>query len=202
MIVTQPKGMSSGSQSTATKIIPTKIVYGQQGKTQVRHVLRRLIKGFLLFCPFLFPLFSTFLKTVPFNLFVTIFFPQFTALSYCISHWQGITHFPLHVASIRFWWTTGQWGYHETIHEHQVDIHMFYWLVPRNHKIYGCKGLMYMYKSLWKSWFHRRKNTIRQKVFFVKMRTASFCLLKSETCSPLWVIHAVSDHMTPALDVF
>uniref|UniRef100_A0AAQ5WZL4 BRCA2-interacting transcriptional repressor EMSY n=1 Tax=Amphiprion ocellaris TaxID=80972 RepID=A0AAQ5WZL4_AMPOC len=34
MIVTQPKGMS-GSQSTATKIIPTKIVYGQQGKTQV-----------------------------------------------------------------------------------------------------------------------------------------------------------------------
>lgn len=36
MIVTQPKGMSSGSQSTATKIIPTKIVYGQQGKTQVK----------------------------------------------------------------------------------------------------------------------------------------------------------------------
>ncbi|XP_069002007.1 BRCA2-interacting transcriptional repressor EMSY isoform X3 [Embiotoca jacksoni] len=35
MIVTQPKGMSAGSQSTATKIIPTKIVYGQQGKTQV-----------------------------------------------------------------------------------------------------------------------------------------------------------------------
>ncbi|KAF1378263.1 hypothetical protein PFLUV_G00188730 [Perca fluviatilis] len=35
MIVTQPKGMSSGSQSTTTKIIPTKIVYGQQGKTQV-----------------------------------------------------------------------------------------------------------------------------------------------------------------------
>nr|XP_046265863.1 BRCA2-interacting transcriptional repressor EMSY [Scatophagus argus] len=35
MIVTQPKGMSSASQSTATKIIPTKIVYGQQGKTQV-----------------------------------------------------------------------------------------------------------------------------------------------------------------------
>ncbi|KAM4545164.1 BRCA2-interacting transcriptional repressor EMSY isoform 3-T3 [Odontesthes bonariensis] len=35
MIVTQPKGMSCGSQSTATKIIPTKIVYGQQGKTQV-----------------------------------------------------------------------------------------------------------------------------------------------------------------------
>nr|XP_061818725.1 BRCA2-interacting transcriptional repressor EMSY-like isoform X1 [Nerophis lumbriciformis] len=34
MIVTQPKGMSAGS-STATKIIPTKIVYGQQGKTQV-----------------------------------------------------------------------------------------------------------------------------------------------------------------------
>lgn len=36
MIVTQPKGMTSGSQSTATKIIPTKIVYGQQGKTQVK----------------------------------------------------------------------------------------------------------------------------------------------------------------------
>ncbi|XP_029956578.1 BRCA2-interacting transcriptional repressor EMSY isoform X2 [Salarias fasciatus] len=35
MIVTQPKGLGSGSQSTATKIIPTKIVYGQQGKTQV-----------------------------------------------------------------------------------------------------------------------------------------------------------------------
>ncbi|XP_054902741.1 BRCA2-interacting transcriptional repressor EMSY isoform X3 [Poeciliopsis prolifica] len=35
MIVTQPKGISCGSQSTATKIIPTKIVYGQQGKTQV-----------------------------------------------------------------------------------------------------------------------------------------------------------------------
>ncbi|CAL8305158.1 unnamed protein product [Gadus morhua 'NCC'] len=35
MIVTQPKGMSSGAQATATKIIPTKIVYGQQGKTQV-----------------------------------------------------------------------------------------------------------------------------------------------------------------------
>uniref|UniRef100_A0A667XN18 BRCA2-interacting transcriptional repressor EMSY n=1 Tax=Myripristis murdjan TaxID=586833 RepID=A0A667XN18_9TELE len=35
MIVTQPKGLSSGSQSTTTKIIPTKIVYGQQGKTQV-----------------------------------------------------------------------------------------------------------------------------------------------------------------------
>ncbi|KAG7279240.1 hypothetical protein CRUP_010856 [Coryphaenoides rupestris] len=35
MIVTQPKGMSSGVQATATKIIPTKIVYGQQGKTQV-----------------------------------------------------------------------------------------------------------------------------------------------------------------------
>ncbi|KAM9846859.1 BRCA2-interacting transcriptional repressor EMSY isoform 2-T2 [Aulostomus maculatus] len=35
MIVTQPKGMSAGSQSSATKIIPTKIVYGQQGKTQV-----------------------------------------------------------------------------------------------------------------------------------------------------------------------
>ncbi|XP_016897434.1 BRCA2-interacting transcriptional repressor EMSY isoform X3 [Cynoglossus semilaevis] len=33
MIVTQPKGMSS--QSAPTKIIPTKIVYGQQGKTQV-----------------------------------------------------------------------------------------------------------------------------------------------------------------------
>ncbi|XP_055082907.1 BRCA2-interacting transcriptional repressor EMSY isoform X2 [Periophthalmus magnuspinnatus] len=35
MIVTQPKGLSSGAQTTATKIIPTKIVYGQQGKTQV-----------------------------------------------------------------------------------------------------------------------------------------------------------------------
>ncbi|XP_034033584.1 LOW QUALITY PROTEIN: BRCA2-interacting transcriptional repressor EMSY [Thalassophryne amazonica] len=35
MIVTQPKGLTSGSQATATKIIPTKIVYGQQGKTQV-----------------------------------------------------------------------------------------------------------------------------------------------------------------------
>ncbi|XP_074528905.1 BRCA2-interacting transcriptional repressor EMSY isoform X1 [Halichoeres trimaculatus] len=35
MIVTQPKGLGSGSQATATKIIPTKIVYGQQGKTQV-----------------------------------------------------------------------------------------------------------------------------------------------------------------------
>ncbi|KAK6486225.1 BRCA2-interacting mRNAional repressor EMSY-like isoform X2 [Huso huso] len=34
MIVTQPKGMGSGVQP-ATKIIPTKIVYGQQGKTQV-----------------------------------------------------------------------------------------------------------------------------------------------------------------------
>ncbi|XP_041742237.1 BRCA2-interacting transcriptional repressor EMSY-like isoform X4 [Coregonus clupeaformis] len=34
MIVTQPKGMGSGVQPT-TKIIPTKIVYGQQGKTQV-----------------------------------------------------------------------------------------------------------------------------------------------------------------------
>lgn len=48
MIVTQPKGLSSGSQSTATKIIPTKIVYGQQGKTQVRHVLH----GVLCFCSF------------------------------------------------------------------------------------------------------------------------------------------------------
>uniref|UniRef100_A0A8C9V4K3 BRCA2-interacting transcriptional repressor EMSY n=1 Tax=Scleropages formosus TaxID=113540 RepID=A0A8C9V4K3_SCLFO len=36
MIVTQPKGMTSGVQpATTTKIIPTKIVYGQQGKTQV-----------------------------------------------------------------------------------------------------------------------------------------------------------------------
>lgn len=36
MIVTQPKGLGSGSQpTTTTKIIPTKIVYGQQGKTQV-----------------------------------------------------------------------------------------------------------------------------------------------------------------------
>ncbi|CAJ0942227.1 unnamed protein product, partial [Ranitomeya imitator] len=34
MIVTQPKGISSAVQPT-TKIIPTKIVYGQQGKTQV-----------------------------------------------------------------------------------------------------------------------------------------------------------------------
>lgn len=42
MIVTQPKSMSSGSQSTATKIIPTKIVYGQQGKTQVRRHQQRL----------------------------------------------------------------------------------------------------------------------------------------------------------------
>ncbi|KAM4701023.1 BRCA2-interacting transcriptional repressor EMSY [Discoglossus pictus] len=33
MIVTQPKGM--GTVQPATKIIPTKIVYGQQGKTQV-----------------------------------------------------------------------------------------------------------------------------------------------------------------------
>ncbi|XP_077402033.1 BRCA2-interacting transcriptional repressor EMSY isoform X2 [Vanacampus margaritifer] len=35
MIVTQPKGLSAGTPSAATKIIPTKIVYGQQGKTQV-----------------------------------------------------------------------------------------------------------------------------------------------------------------------
>ncbi|XP_037125069.1 BRCA2-interacting transcriptional repressor EMSY isoform X1 [Syngnathus acus] len=36
MIVTQPKGLSAGAPSAATaKIIPTKIVYGQQGKTQV-----------------------------------------------------------------------------------------------------------------------------------------------------------------------
>lgn len=36
MIVTQPKSLGAGVQpSTATKIIPTKIVYGQQGKTQV-----------------------------------------------------------------------------------------------------------------------------------------------------------------------
>ncbi|XP_041438741.1 BRCA2-interacting transcriptional repressor EMSY isoform X2 [Xenopus laevis] len=34
MIMTQPKGMGSSVQP-ATKIIPTKIVYGQQGKTQV-----------------------------------------------------------------------------------------------------------------------------------------------------------------------
>ncbi|XP_008118959.1 BRCA2-interacting transcriptional repressor EMSY isoform X9 [Anolis carolinensis] len=34
MIVTQPKGLGSAVQP-ATKIIPTKIVYGQQGKTQV-----------------------------------------------------------------------------------------------------------------------------------------------------------------------
>ncbi|XP_066507481.1 BRCA2-interacting transcriptional repressor EMSY isoform X2 [Hoplias malabaricus] len=36
MIVTQPKGLGSAVQpSSTTKIIPTKIVYGQQGKTQV-----------------------------------------------------------------------------------------------------------------------------------------------------------------------
>uniref|UniRef100_A0A674CCW0 BRCA2-interacting transcriptional repressor EMSY n=1 Tax=Salmo trutta TaxID=8032 RepID=A0A674CCW0_SALTR len=36
MIVTQPKGMGSGVQpNNTTKIIPTKIVYGQQSKTQV-----------------------------------------------------------------------------------------------------------------------------------------------------------------------
>lgn len=36
MIVTQPKSLSAGvTPSSATKIIPTKIVYGQQGKTQV-----------------------------------------------------------------------------------------------------------------------------------------------------------------------
>ncbi|XP_051541996.1 BRCA2-interacting transcriptional repressor EMSY-like isoform X2 [Myxocyprinus asiaticus] len=36
MIVTQPKSLPVGVQpSTTTKIIPTKIVYGQQGKTQV-----------------------------------------------------------------------------------------------------------------------------------------------------------------------
>ncbi|XP_067084670.1 BRCA2-interacting transcriptional repressor EMSY [Osmerus mordax] len=36
MIVTQPKALGPGAQpSTTTKIIPTKIVYGQQGKTQV-----------------------------------------------------------------------------------------------------------------------------------------------------------------------
>ncbi|XP_051767399.1 BRCA2-interacting transcriptional repressor EMSY isoform X1 [Ctenopharyngodon idella] len=36
MIVTQPKSLGAGVQpTTATKIIPTKIVYGQQGKTQV-----------------------------------------------------------------------------------------------------------------------------------------------------------------------
>lgn len=34
MIVTQPKGIGSTVQPAA-KIIPTKIVYGQQGKTQV-----------------------------------------------------------------------------------------------------------------------------------------------------------------------
>lgn len=41
MIVTQPKSLCAGVQpSTTTKIIPTKIVYGQQGKTQVRgHIL-------------------------------------------------------------------------------------------------------------------------------------------------------------------
>lgn len=41
MIVTQPKGMSS--QSAPTKIIPTKIVYGQQGKTQVGRVSQQLM---------------------------------------------------------------------------------------------------------------------------------------------------------------
>lgn len=46
MIVTQPKSMSSGSQATATKIIPTKIVYGQQGKTQVS--LRQQLLALLL----------------------------------------------------------------------------------------------------------------------------------------------------------
>ncbi|XP_057176618.1 BRCA2-interacting transcriptional repressor EMSY isoform X2 [Triplophysa rosa] len=37
MIVTQPKSLGAGVQpsTTTTKIIPTKIVYGQQGKTQV-----------------------------------------------------------------------------------------------------------------------------------------------------------------------
>ncbi|XP_051971632.1 BRCA2-interacting transcriptional repressor EMSY-like isoform X2 [Xyrauchen texanus] len=35
MIVTQPKSLSAGVQPSTTKIIPTKIVYGQQGKTQV-----------------------------------------------------------------------------------------------------------------------------------------------------------------------
>lgn len=36
MIVTQPKSLGSAVQpSTTTKLIPTKIVYGQQGKTQV-----------------------------------------------------------------------------------------------------------------------------------------------------------------------
>uniref|UniRef100_A0AAY5E950 ENT domain-containing protein n=1 Tax=Electrophorus electricus TaxID=8005 RepID=A0AAY5E950_ELEEL len=36
MIVTQPKGLGAAVQaSSTTKIIPTKIVYGQQGKTQV-----------------------------------------------------------------------------------------------------------------------------------------------------------------------
>lgn len=38
MIVTQPKGLTAGAPPTATKIIPTKIVYGQQGKTQVSPV--------------------------------------------------------------------------------------------------------------------------------------------------------------------
>lgn len=51
MIVTQPKSMSSASQATATKIIPTKIVYGQQGKTQVslrRRPLALLLRAQLL----------------------------------------------------------------------------------------------------------------------------------------------------------
>ncbi len=38
MIVTQPKSLGAGVQPS-TKIIPTKIVYGQQGKTQVRRRL-------------------------------------------------------------------------------------------------------------------------------------------------------------------
>lgn len=52
MIVTQPKGLSSGSQSTATKIIPTKIVYGQQGKTQVSRRHNNLLYFMSLMCLF------------------------------------------------------------------------------------------------------------------------------------------------------
>ena len=65
MIVTQPKGMGSGSQSTATKIIPTKIVYGQQGKTQVRYVLHQLIKCFFVWFTFLLLLSVFFFENFP-----------------------------------------------------------------------------------------------------------------------------------------
>lgn len=50
MIVTQPKGLSAGAASAAaTKIIPTKIVYGQQGKTQVRLESLSLLLGCTVF---------------------------------------------------------------------------------------------------------------------------------------------------------